>query len=70
MNLWTDKEDKSFVTAFKKGIDQISKWKFPEAEKLKKAKTKVKSNILELQREFDLDESQMRKVLNDILEGN
>jgi hypothetical protein len=67
-NLWSDKEDKSFVTAFKKGIDQIIKWKFPEAEKLKKAKTKVKQGILLLQKELDLNESQMRKVLNDIIE--
>jgi hypothetical protein len=67
-NLWSDKEDKYFVTAFKKGIDYIIKWKFPEAEKLKKAKTKVKQGILLLQKELDLNESQMRKVLNDIIE--
>lgn len=67
-NLWSDKEDKSFVTAFKKGIEHIIKWKFPEAEKLKKAKSKVKQGILLLQKELDLNESQMRKVLNDIIE--
>ena len=67
-NLWSDKEEKIFITAFKKGIENIIKWKFPEAEKLKKAKTKVKQGILLLQKEFDLDESQMRKVLNDIIE--
>jgi hypothetical protein len=67
-NLWTDKEDKTFVSAFKKGIEHIIKWKFPEAEKLKKAKAKVKQGILLLQNELDLNESQMRKVLNDIIE--
>jgi hypothetical protein len=66
-NLWSDKEDKSFVNAFKKGIDYLIKWKFPEDEKLKKAKTKVKQGILLLQKELDLNESQMRKVLNDIV---
>lgn len=67
-NLWSEKEDKTFVTAFKKGIDYIIKWKFPEAEKLNKAKSKVKHGILLLQKELDLNESQMRKVLNDIIE--
>jgi len=67
-NLWSDKEDKTFVTAFKKGIEHIIKWKFPEAEKLKKAQAKVKQGILLLQKELDLNESQMRKVLNDIIE--
>jgi hypothetical protein len=67
-NLWSDNEDKSFVAAFKKGIEHIIKWKFPEAEKLKKAKSKVKQGILSLQKELDLNESQMRKVLNDIIE--
>jgi len=67
-NLWTDKEEKSFIIAFKKGIDNLIKWKFPEAEKIKKAKVKVKQQILLLQTELDLDESQMRKVLNDIIE--
>jgi hypothetical protein len=67
-NLWSDKEDKSFVTAFKKGIEHLIKWKFPEAEKLKTAKSKVKEEILLLQNELDLNESQMRKVLNDIIE--
>jgi hypothetical protein len=67
-NLWSEKEEKSFIVAFKKGIDYLIKWKFPEAEKLKKAKTKVKHGILLLQKELDLNESQMRKVLNDIIE--
>jgi hypothetical protein len=69
-NLWSDKEDKTFVTAFKRGTENIIKWKFPEAEKLKKAKAKVKQGILLLQKELDLNESQMRKVLNDIIEDN
>ena len=68
-NLWSDKDDKSFVTAFKKGIEHVIKWKFPEAEKLKTAKSKVKQEILLLQKELDLNESQMRKVLNDIIEN-
>ena len=69
-NLWSEKEEKSFVTLFKKGLNNLIKWKFPEAELLKKAKTKVKSEILLLQKELELDEAQMRKVLNDILEEN
>ena len=68
-NLWTDKEQKKFITSLKKGINNLIKWKFPEAEKLKKAKTKVKEEILILQDSLQLDETQMRKVLNDIIEG-
>ena len=67
-NLWTDKEQKTFVTSLKKGVNNLIKWKFPEAEKLKKAKTKVKQEILILQEELQLNETQMRKVLNDIIE--
>jgi len=67
-HLWSDKEEKSFVTSLKKGIDNLIKWEFPEAEKLKKAKVKVKQGIAELQKELGLDDLQMRKVLNDILE--
>jgi len=68
-NLWTDKEQKTFVTSLKKGVSNLIKWKFPEAEKLKRAKTKVKEEIFILQEELELNETQMRKVLNDIIEG-
>lgn len=68
-NLWTDKEQKTFVTSLKKGVNNLIKWKFPEAEKLKKAKIKVKQKISKLQEELELNETQMRKVLNDIIEG-
>ncbi|MEL0649913.1 hypothetical protein V6246_00680 [Algibacter sp. TI.3.09] len=68
-NLWTDKEQKAFITSLKKGVNNLIKWKFPEAEKLKKAKTKVKQEILILQDSLQLNETQMRKVLNDIIEG-
>jgi hypothetical protein len=68
-NLWTEKEQKTFITSLKKGVNNLIKWKFPEAEKLKKAKTKVKQEILILQASLQLNETQMRKVLNDIIEG-
>jgi hypothetical protein len=68
-NIWTDKEQKTFITSLKKGVNNLIKWKFPEAEKLKKAKTKVKQEILILQASLQLNETQMRKVLNDIIEG-
>ena len=68
-HLWNDKDEKNFVTNFNNGIGNLIKWKFPEAEKLKKAKDKVKLHIAELQKELALDDLQMRKVLNDILEG-
>lgn len=67
-NLWTDKEQKTFLVSLKNGINNLIKWKFPEAEKLKKAKIKVKQEILLLQEELKLNETQMRKVLNDIIE--
>ena len=49
-------------------IEYIIKWKYPENEKLKKAKEKVKQGILSFQIDLDLNESQMRKVLIDIIE--
>jgi energy-coupling factor transporter ATP-binding protein EcfA2 len=67
-NLWTDKEQKTFTVSFKKGINNLVQWKFPEAEKLKKAKIKVRKEILLLQEELKLNATQMRKVLNDIIE--
>lgn len=67
-NLWSKNDEKSFVSSFKKGVDNIVKWKFPEGEKLKKAKIKVKQSIAELQKELSLDSNQMRKVLNDIID--
>ena len=69
-NFWSEKEQKSFITSFKKGLNNLIKWKFPEAEKLRKAKIKVRQGILSLQKELELNEAQMRKVLNDILEDN
>jgi len=69
-SIWSEKEQKSFVTSFKKGLNNLIKWKFPEVEKLKKAKIKVKNGILSMQKELELNEAQMRKVLNDILENN
>jgi len=68
-NLWSDKDDKLFASAYKKGIDEIVKWKFPEVEKINNAKLKVKQGLLILQKELELNESQLRKVLNDIIEN-
>jgi hypothetical protein len=68
-HLWSEKDEKAFIAGFKKGVDNLTKWKFPEAEKLKKAKIKVKAAVLTLQKDLELDDQQMRKVLNDILEG-
>jgi hypothetical protein len=68
-NLWTDKEQKTFVTSLNKGVNNLIRWKFPEVEKLKRAKVKVKEEIFILQEELELNETQMRKVLNDIIEG-
>lgn len=68
-HLWNEKDEKIFVSGLKKAIDTVVKWKFPEAEKLKKAKSKVKAAITNLQSELELDDNQIRKVLNDILDG-
>jgi hypothetical protein len=68
-HLWTDSEEKSFTKEFKRGIDNLLKWKFPEEESLKKAKVRVEESLSQIQNELSLDEIQMRKVLNDILEG-
>lgn len=67
-HMWSVTEEKSFITILSKGIDNLIKWKFPEAEKLKKAKVKVKHSIAILKKELSLDDVQMRKVLNDIIE--
>ena len=47
----------------------VSNNEFPEAEKINNAKLKVKQGLLILQKELELNESQLRKVLNDIIEN-
>jgi hypothetical protein len=68
-NLWSEKDDELFASSFKKGVDGIVNWKFPEEEKINNAKLKVKQGLLILQKELELNESQLRKVLNDIIEN-
>jgi hypothetical protein len=68
-HVWSANDEKTFVKVLNKGIDYLLKWKFPEVEKIKKAKVKVKQSLNELQRELSLNDDQMRKVLNDIIDN-
>ena len=66
-HLWDKDQQKEFVTNWNQAIVTIQAWTFPEDRMLAEARDELSAFVREFCEKKDLNSSQRRKLLNDLL---
>lgn len=66
-HVWNNDQQKEFVKHWKQAVTTIEKWSFPEDRKLADARNELSTFIQELCDKKELNYTQRRKILNDLL---